>query len=145
MDSGADWPTTVDVTLSPGRHVDEFAEGSFSSSGPARICGNYSFAPNSFNLEFPRNADGLDVENVTFSADELTPGTTTTAFHIDVSISEEAIDDVRPSTVLDTSDPRFGASGTAQLSVVDGQRVLTVDAADEDGMSVQLTATCSPA
>jgi hypothetical protein len=144
MDSGPDWPTTVDVTLSPGQYVDEFAEGSFSSAGPTRICGNYSFAPNSFNLEFPRDGDGLDIQDVTFNANELTPGTTTTAFYISVTISEEAIDDVRPSTVLDTSDPRFGASGTAELSVVDGQRVLTVDAADEDGMSVQLTATCSP-
>src|SRR5262245_15221968 len=53
MDSGADWPVQVQVTLSPGRFVDEFADGSFSSTGKARNCGNYSFAPNGFFLGFP--------------------------------------------------------------------------------------------
>ena len=145
MDSGSDWPVQVDVTLSPGRFVDEFADGSFSSSGRARNCGNYSFAPDAFSLGFPVDAEGLDVEDVTFSADTLTPGTSTSVFHIEVTISEEAMDgEVRPGTILDTSDSRFGATGTAQLSVVDGQRILTVNVADEDGMAVSLTATCSP-
>ena len=40
-----------------------------------------------------------------------------------------------------TSSSEF--TDAAQLSVVDGNRTLTVEAADEDGISVNLTATCS--
>jgi hypothetical protein len=144
MDSGAGWPTQVDVTLSPGRYIYTYANGSFSSSASARICGRYSFAPGGFDFGFPLDTGEQAIQDVTFSADVLDPGTTTSAFHIDVTISEEASGGIRESsTVLDTIVGHSGASGTAQLSVVDGQRMLTVDAADEDGVSVHLVATCS--
>lgn len=142
MDSGNDWPATVQTTLSPGRFVNEFANGSFTDSATARECGNDFLYPNGFGFGFPHDLDPHPIEDVTFSAQELVPGTTTTLFHIGVTISEEA-GGAHPGTDLDTSDPQFGASGTAQLTVEGGSRHLVVQAADADGVEIHLTATCT--
>ena len=144
MDSGNDWPTTVSTTLSPGKFVDEFATGGFTSTGTARECGPNIIFPSGFLFGFPHDTDPHDIEDVTFSAAELTPGTSTTAFYISVNISEEAGHGALPATVLDTTNTNDSASGTASLSLIGGQRSLTVDASDKDGISIHLTAACSP-
>ena len=145
MDPAVDWPTTVTVTLSTGRFVDEFAQGTFTSARTARNCENDMLSPRGFGFGFPHDAEGADVEDVSFGAQELLPGTSTSSFNISVSISAAAAGGLHPLTSLDPSDPKSGASGTAQLSVAaGGARTLVVDVADKDGVSIRLTAICSP-
>jgi hypothetical protein len=144
LDTGLDWPTTVNTTLSTGTYEKEFAEGSFSSSANASQCGPTVLFPNGFLFGFPHDINGHDIEDVSFSAHQLVPGSSTSSFSISVSISEAAAG-ARAKTFLDTDDMSSGASGTAQLSVVNGARHLVVDAADDGGVSVHLIAVCSPA
>ncbi len=143
LDNGNDWPTTVSTTLSPGKFTQEFANGSFTDAGPARECGPNLIYPTGFLFGFPHDLGSHAIDDITFSALELTPGTTATTFFISVNISEEAGGGVHPATVLDTSDTRSGAAGTAQLSEEGGVRHLVVQASDSDGIEIHLTATCT--
>jgi hypothetical protein len=143
LDTGLDWPTTVDVTLSTGIYTNEFADGTFTSAATARQCGSTELSPGGFVFGFPHDIEHHDVEDVTFGAAELVPGTSTSSFSISVNIDSAAMG-IRPLTSLDPSNPQSGDTGTAQLSVVNGKRSLTVDAAGEGGVTIHLTAVCSP-
>ena len=144
LDSGTDWPTTVTVTLSTGIYTNEYGDGTFSSAGTARQCGTDEFGPRGFSFGFPKDIEQHhDVEDVTFGADELLPGTSTSSFSISVNI-DPAVQGLRPATVLNPSNPQSGDTGTAQLSVVNGTRSLTVDAAGQGGVTIHLVAVCSP-
>jgi hypothetical protein len=144
LDTGLDWPTTVEVALSTGTYVNEFADGHFTSAATASQCGPSVLFPNGFLLGFPHDIDPHDIEDATFSAPALLPGASTSSFSISVSIAPSAANGPHPKTYLDTTDASSGASGNAQLSVVNGTRTLTLDAADAGGVSVHLTAVCSP-
>ena len=133
----------MDVTLSSGQFVDEFATGNFTSAATARSCGSTVFLPGGFLFGFPHDIEHHDVEDVTFSADALQPGGSTSAFMISVNIDSPAIGH-HPLTFLDTTDADSGAAGSAQVSVANGTRTLKVDAADKDGVSIHLIAVCSP-
>ena len=74
LDTGLEWPTTVNTTMSSGIYVDEFAEGDFASAGTARQCGSTEFLPNGFLFGFPYDSGHHDVGDVLFGADELLPG-----------------------------------------------------------------------
>ena len=143
LDSGLDWPTTVDATMSTGIYDKEFADGEFTSTATARQCGTSAFLPGGFEFGFPHDIEHHDVEDVTFGAQELLPGTSTSSFSISVNI-DSAAQDLRPLTSLDPSNPQSGDTGTAQLSVVNGKRSLTVDAAGEGGVTIHLVAVCTP-
>ena len=142
LDAGTGWSTTVEVTLSTGIYTDEFAEGSFTSTGATRLCGTTMFFPSGFLYEFPNDLDPRQIEDVAFGATELLPGTTTSSFSISVSISAEAAGGGHPKTYLDPS-AGTGNSGTAQLTIADGERRLVLDAAGEGGVTVHLTAVCT--
>jgi hypothetical protein len=132
------------VTLSTGRFLTEFAEGTFSSAATARACGSTSLSPGDFVFEFPQDADSLDVEDVSFGTEQLLPGSSSSLFGINVSISQAAAG-AHPLTALDTTNPTSGASGTAQLSIsANGARNLTVDVVDKAGVAVHLKAVCDP-
>jgi len=143
LDTGTDWPTTVDVTLSTGIYTKEFADGTFTSAGTARQCGTTELSPGGFVFGFPRDTAHHDVEDVTFGADALLPGASTSSFSISVNIDSTA-QDLRPATSLDPSNPQSGDTGTAQLSVVNGTRSLTVDATGQGGVTIHLVAVCTP-
>jgi hypothetical protein len=143
-DTGLNWPTTVTATLSTGTYVDEFADGQFTSAATASQCGPSVLFPNGFLLGFPHDIAPHDIEDATFAAPELLPGSSTSSFSISVSIAPSAANGPHPKTYLDTTDTSSGTSGNAQLSVVNGTRTLTLDASDEGGVSVHLTAVCSP-
>jgi hypothetical protein len=143
LDTGTDWPTTVDVTLSTGIYDKEFADGNFTSAATARQCGTDYLSPSDFAFGFPKDIEHHDVQDVSFGADVLLPGTSTSSFVINVNI-DSAAQDRRPGTSLDPSNPQSGDTGTAQLSVVNGTRSLTVDAAGEGGVTIHLVAVCSP-
>ena len=145
-DSGTGWPTTVSAVLGPGIYVNEFANGSFGSTGPARACGNAfpSLFPRGFDFEFPQDSAHHDIEDVSFSAVDLVPGTSTASFYIDVDINSPSAGQP-PGTVIDTSNPASSSGGTglAQLSEGDGTRTLVVDATGKGGVSIHLTAVCT--
>lgn len=144
-DSGTGWPTTVSADLSPGIYVNEFANGSFGSTGPARACGNAfpSLFPRGFHFYFPQDLAHHDIQDVTFSAEDLVPGTSTTSFSISVDIDSPSAGQP-PGTVIDATRPASGATGVARLSEADGTRTLVVDATGEGGISIKLTAVCTP-
>src|SRR6476469_3823470 len=91
LSDGNGWPTTVSATLS-GTFYD--SAGSYSGSGPARWCGDavihLTGNERSFNFEFPLDTPTGNIRDVTFSADDLVPGATTSVFHIDVGVHTAA-------------------------------------------------------
>ena len=143
LDTGLDWPTTVNTTLSTGIYKDEYADGTFTSTATARQCGSGVISPRGFLFGFPHDIEHHDVEDVTFGAEALVPGTSTSSFSISVNIDSAAMG-IRPLTALDPSRPQSGDTGTAQLSVVNGTRTLIVDAAGEGGVTIHLVAVCTP-
>jgi hypothetical protein len=145
-DSGNDWPATVTADLNPGIYVNEFANGSFTSSGPATACGNAfpSLFPRGWDMYFPHDSAHHDIEDVTFSADDLVPGTSTSSFYISVSIDTPSAGSP-PATVIDAKNPESSSGGTglAQVSESDGTRTLVVDATGKGDVSIHLTAVCT--
>jgi hypothetical protein len=143
-DSGNGRPSTVTAVLSG---TTTQADGSYTGSGPARLCGNAVFNLtgdlDEFSFEFPLDAAGDQISDVTFSADDLVPGASTEAFHIGVSVTT-ADGHQPPALVIDTEQEGSDDSGSAQLADSGGTTTLTLNATDELGQSIQLTATCSP-
>lgn len=123
------------------------ADGSYSGSGAARFCGNavFNFTGNlrEFSFEFPLDGGGDQVRDVTFSADDLVSGASTALFHIGVGV-RTATGHEPPALVIDTAQAGSDDSGSAQLAEAVGTTTLRLDAADELGQSIQMTATCGP-
>jgi len=123
------------------------ADGSYTGSGAARFCGNAVFNLTGnlreFSFEFPLDGGGDQVRDVTFSADDLVPGATTDLFHIGVGV-KTATGHEPPALVIDTAQAGSDDSGRAELTESAGTTTLTLDAADELGQSIQMTATCDP-
>ena len=140
-DTGTDRPATIHLDLSG---TDTDSDGGYTSSGPARLCGNGIAAelgnPRGFGFEFPHTGD-FEIIDVTFSADDLVAGASTSAFHLDVTVHAKAGGEP-PATVVDTS--HSGNSGTAQLADSGGTITLTVDGSDDIGQTIHMVATCGP-
>ena len=142
LDFGNGLPTNVSTLLDSGIFVTEFADGAFSGSGASRSCGGTFVYPRGFSFSFPGASPAGDIEDVTFEAAELVPGTSTGAFGVSVSISSAAAG-TRAITGLNTLD---GDTGMAKLTVDgDGARKLVIDASGEGGVSVHLEVTCGGA
>ena len=137
---GVDRPATITLDLSATADSD----GSYTSTGPARLCGdaeiNLTGNTRAFNFEFPHSGD-YEIIDVTFGADDLLPGSSTSAFHLGVDVHAKAGGEP-PGTIVDTSNA--GNSGTAQLSDSGGTTTLTVDGSDDIGQTIHMTATCGP-
>jgi hypothetical protein len=143
-DDGNGRPATVSLTLS-GTTVQ--ADGTYTASGAARWCGdavvNLTGNLRAFNFEFPLDGGGDQIGDVTFSAEDLLPGASTTSFHIGVNV--KTADGHEPAaTVVDTAQAGSDDSGSAQLAESAGTTTLTVVGADEIGQTIQMTATCGP-
>jgi len=143
-DDGNGRPATVSLVLS-GTMTQ--ADGSYSGSGAARFCGDAVFHLTGnlreFSFEFPLDDGGEQVRDVTFSADDLVPGATTDLFHIGVSVLTASLHEP-PALVIDTALAGSDDSGSAQLAESAGTTTLTLDAVDELGQTIQMTATCGP-
>jgi hypothetical protein len=146
LSDGNGWPAEVSATLS-GTFND--SDGSYSGSGPARWCGDavihLTGNERSFNFEFPLDTPTGNIRDVTFSADDLVPGASTSVFHISVSVHTAA--DFDPAaTVVDPGEPGIASSGTgsAKLMVDDSNRTLELQASTNDGETVKLKGSCSP-
>ena len=146
LSDGNGWPMTVSATLS-GTFYD--SDGSYSGSGPARWCGNAlgNVLGNvrAFNFEFPLDTATGNIRDVTFSADDLVPGATTSVFHIDVGVHTAAGGDPA-STVINAGETGTAVSGTgsAALTVAGGTRTLELQATSDDGENIKLKGSCSP-
>ena len=140
-DTGTDRPATIHLDLSG---TDTDSDGGYTSSGPARLCGNGIAAelgnPRGFGFEFPHSGD-YEIIDVTFAADDLVAGASTSTFRVDVTVHAKAGGEP-PATVVDTS--HSGNSGTAQLADAGGTITLTVDGSDDIGQTIHMVATCGP-
>jgi len=138
--AGVDRPATIhlDISATPD------SDGSYTATGPAPLCGdaqiNLTGNTRAFNFEFPHSGD-FEIIDVTFGADDLVPGSSTSAFHLGVDVHAKAGGEP-PGTIVDTSNA--GNGGTAQLSDSGGTTTLTVEGSDDIGQTLHLTATCGP-
>ena len=121
-------------------------DGSYEGAGLARACGNAALNltgnGNSFNLYFPQDEAGA-IDDVTFDADDLLAGASTTAFYINLNVTN-ATGHAPPALVIDTREAGSGDSGTAQRTTSGGSTTLTVNATSDFGETLTLTATCGP-
>ncbi len=146
LSDGNGWPMTVSATLS-GTFGD--SDGSYSGSGAARWCGDavthLTGNERSFNFEFPLDAATGNITDVTFSADDLVPGASTTVFHISVNVHTGAGFDPA-ATVIDPGETGTATSGngSASLAVDGGTRTLDLQATSDDGENIKLKGSCSP-
>ena len=118
VDSGNGRPASITLELSG---TTTQADGSYTSSGVARLCGNavMNLTGNvrEFSFEFPNDSDDHQIGDVTFSAQDLLPGATTTSFHIGVSVTT-ADGHEPPATVVDTEQAGSDDTGSAQRSEI---------------------------
>lgn len=140
-DLGNGRPANVTVTIAGTRQTD----GTYQATDVSRICGNamVNLTGNmrAFNFEFPFEATP-QVGDVSFSAEDLVASSTTSSFHVDVSVIPM---NGMPSLVIDTTDSGpAGHTGTAQRTEANGTTTLVVEATDDLGVSLHLTATCGP-
>jgi hypothetical protein len=124
-------------------------DGSYSGSGPARWCGDavmhLTGNERSFNFEFPLDTHTGNINDVTFSADDLVPGASTTVFHISVGVHTGAGFDPA-ATVIDPGETGTATSGkgSASLTVDGSTRTLELQATSDYGENIKLKGSCSP-
>ena len=99
-DDGHLRPADITLTLS-GTHTN--SDGTYASSGAARICGNaminFTGDLHAFNFEWPYEGEH-EIVDVAFGARELSPGTTTPLFSVNVDVHAKAGGEP-PSIVVD--------------------------------------------
>jgi hypothetical protein len=135
-------PVDASVTIAGGSSND----GSYHAVGLSRICGNpminITGELNVFVFDFPYE-ETPEIADIHFSADDLVSGTTD-SFHVEVSVRPNG-GNSPPALVIDTKeDGPAGHSGTAQRTDANGTTTLVVDAVDDLGATLHLTATCGP-
>jgi hypothetical protein len=146
LSDGNGWPMTVSADLS-GTFSD--SDGHYSATGAARWCGDavmhLTGNQRSFNFEFPLDTKTGNINDVTFSADDLVPGESTDHFHIAVSPHTGASFDPA-ATIVDPGEPGIASSGTgsATLTVDGSTRTLELQASTNDGETIKLKGSCSP-
>jgi hypothetical protein len=143
VDDGNGKPARIELTLSGTKNL---SDGTYSSSGPARLCGDgvmhLTGNPKAFQFEFPLDGQS-QIGDVTFSADDLLPGTSTSVFHVSVNVT--TADGSQPAaTVVHPDLAGSGDTGTASRSESDGTITLVVDGSDDVGQTIHMTATCGP-
>jgi hypothetical protein len=145
LSDGNGWPVTVSAELS-GTFND--SAGSYSATGAARWCGDafssITLNERAFSFEFPLDTATGNIEDVTFSADDLVPGESATVFNISVNVHTGAAFDPA-ATVVNAGQPGTGDSGTgnAQLAADSTTRTLQLEASTKDGETIKLMGKCS--
>jgi hypothetical protein len=142
-DIGNGRPTTLTLTVTG---TTTGADGSYSDAGTTRACGNVLLNltgnTHGFDYAYPFEGDH-QIEDVTFDAENLLPGSSTTSFNVDVNVV--ASDGHRPpSIVIHPNVPNSGDTGNAQRSEAGGTTTLTVDATNDAGQTIHMTVTCGP-
>jgi hypothetical protein len=139
-DLGNQLPATVTVSISGNTSG---ANGSYTASGLTRICGNlqlnFTGNPNGFNLEVWYDGEH-NPNDVSFAAENLLPGTTTSAFNVDIGITTNQI---TPSIIANPGGT-VGDAGTATRTESGGITTLVIHATNNRSETIDLTATCGP-
>lgn len=138
-------PADVTVVMSTSRKK---YDGTYRLSEVARVCGevpkdlNFAGVPAFLVQLYPDSGQG-EVQDVTFSSNELVGGvTTSTRFHLSVVVKSPAIG-APPAYVLDTKQPKM--TGAAKLTYPKpGTVQLKVDGVNDRGETVDLTLSCGP-
>lgn len=142
-DIGNGRPTTITLTVSG---TTTGANGSYSDSGTTRICGNaqLNLTGNTRGFDYAYPFEGEhQIEDVTFDAEDLLPGTSTTSFNVDVNVVASS-GGHPPSIVIHPNVADSGDTGSAQRSDSDGTTTFTVDATNDAGQTIHMTVTCGP-
>jgi len=139
-DIGNGRPSTVTVTIAGNTSG---ANGTHTASGTTRLCGNallnYAGNPNGFNYEFPFEGEH-NPNDVSFAAENLLPGTSTSTFNLAVGITTNQI---TPGIIADPGGTA-GDAGTATRTEADGTTTLVIHATNNRSETIDLTATCGP-
>jgi hypothetical protein len=138
-DIGDGRPSTVTVTIAGNVSG---ANGTHTATGLTRVCGNLQFNagnPNGFNYEFPYEGEH-NPNDVSFDADDLLPGMSTSTFKVDIGITT---DQITPSIIADPGGTD-GDAGTATRTEAGGTTTLELHATNNRGETIDLTATCEP-
>jgi hypothetical protein len=139
-DIGNGRPSTVTVTIAGNTTG---ANGTHTATGTTRVCGNallnLTGNPNGFNYEFPFEGEH-DPEDVSFSAENLLPGTTTSTFYLSLGI---VTNQITPSIIADPGGTA-GDAGTATRTEAGGTTTLVIHATNNRSETIDLTATCGP-
>lgn len=138
-------PADVTVIMSTSRKK---YDGTYRLSEVARVCGevpkelNFAGVPSFLVQLYPDSGQG-EVQDVTFSSNELVGGvTTSTKFHLSVLVKSPVIG-APAAYVLDTKQPKM--TGTARLTYPKpGTVQLKVDGVNDRGETVDLTLVCKP-
>lgn len=143
-DDGFGWAVQPTAVLSGTGNLG--LDGSYSVSATARICGLsqsdlFGGNPNGFSFGFPLGP-GYELD-VTFRADDLAPGTSTTAFDVSVAVVTGGSPIARDLGFPITSHPEQN-SGVAQLTHANGHRILDVEASNDLGNHLTVHADCIP-
>ncbi len=139
-DFGDGRPTTVTVTIT-GSTGGGYADGTFTDAALARNCGPTFVFPNGFTYGFPQDGQH-NPEDVTFGAEELLSGTSTTKFNISAVIIRG--DGGKPPGVSISPGENEGDVGTAKRDEANGTTTLTIDATSRFGEHMTVIATCGP-
>ena len=136
-------PTQVTLIVSQSR----LYSGTYQASGIARVCGTMDLGfPNrvkSFTVEFPDDEPDLPVRTLSFDAESLPVGATTSRFLFSVGISGPKVG-TPPQFVLNTAREGSRETGTAELKQKDGVTTLTLSGTDAMGVRLELTVVAQP-
>lgn len=139
-------PTTVVVSILGD--VQGY-DGVYRATGISRICGKLDLMmphrANSFVVEFPDMEPNLDVSSLSFNADTLAAGSTTSSYYLSV-IVRTPTGGRPPAYVVRASQPQYGEPGSAQRLKVAGRDSLRLEGVATKGTKVKVAATvvCQP-
>ncbi len=115
----------------------------------SRVCGKLDLMmphrANSFVIEFPDDEPNLEVTSLSFDADTLAAGATTSSFYLTVSI-RTSTGGTPPAFVVRAKPPQFNEPGTAERIKRASQDSLSVAGLATKGTKVEVEATvvCQP-
>jgi hypothetical protein len=147
-DSTLQRPTAVTLTVSNDPHL----SGVYRSSGVSTKCGlaDYGFPHrmNSFAVEFPDDpsATPMEVSGVTFDADTLAGGATTSSFYLSVRLDTPRVGQP-PALVVRAREPQYEEPGTViRVTTAAGADSLRLVGTATRGTKVRLemTIVCRP-
>jgi hypothetical protein len=134
-------PTSVTVTI----QNDKLYSGTYTATGISTVCGKVTLGfpnrENAFTVEFP-DEETPQVGSLSFDAESLRPGTSTSRFHlaVGVRIGERG---APPKYVVRADEPQFNEPGTASLIDEKGSTTLSVTGTAALGVVVRAKITCS--
>lgn len=142
-DDGTGRPVAVTVVLSGTTNS---IDGTYTDAATARWCGHRMLSLTDFNqftFGFPKDSSQA-VNDVTFGAEDLAVGASTSSFTISVVVVPR--EGYSPPAVWADTTPEAasGDSGTANLAELAGTLTLTVDVTNSFGENIRVTATCGP-